>query len=281
MIDASSKVSRAIVPVGIMFVTSVTIAMNAKFGASLSSDVMESWLFIAMGVGIDICKVFGLAYVMTAFSKKFWLKATLGLAVWMGCVSYSFIAGIGFASMTRANMTAEKSHDNNKITSAETALKTKIADLERLKGEYDVMKTNQRYTSTAGCTAPTERMRPESVVFCDSYFRKINVIADAKRDVELLTAKAPKDGVVKDADPQMTFFSKHLGFTIENMVAAWALYMAIIAELVSSIGTYAFSPTRAKPSVRRVRATKQASETVVRRGRPPGSKNRPKLHVVN
>lgn len=281
MIDASSKVSRSIVPAGILLATGVTMLMNGKFGYSLGADDVEKWAFVALGLAIDLCKVFGLCFVMAAFSKKFWLKASLGLVVWLGCVSYSFIAGIGFASMTRANITSERTHENDTIKSAKNALNTKLADLERMKTELDVMKSNQRYTSTAACSAPTERMRPESVVFCNSYFSKYNAIKDANKDVEILMAKAPKNEVIKDADPQMTFFATHLGFSIKNMVAVWALYMAIIAELVSSIGTFAFSPTRAKPRTRKLRSVSNVQVQVKRRGRPPGSLNKPKLHVVN
>lgn len=276
MIDSSSKLTRSIVPLGIMSVTAVTMIMNAKFGYSLGSDDLEKWSFVALGIGVDICKVFGLGFIVSAFVKKDRLKASLGLLVWISLVSYSFIAGIGFASMTRSNITAERSHDNDKITAAKLAVKTKLADIERMTTERDVMKSNQRYTSTAACSAPKDRMKPESIVFCDSYYRKYNEILDAKKEVEHLKFAVPKDEVVKDADPQMSFFASNLGYTLKNMVAIWAVYIAIIAELVSSIGTYAFSPTRAKIGTYKIKV----ATGVKRRGRPPGSVNKPKLYSV-
>tara|TARA_R110000868_G_scaffold25423_11_gene99257 strand:+ start:8745 stop:9614 length:870 start_codon:yes stop_codon:yes gene_type:complete len=289
MIDAGSKLSRVVVGGGVLFVTGVTMVMNAKFGHSLGSDDLEKWSFVALGIGIDICKVLGLAYVMTAFSKKFYLKAVLGLAVWMGCVSYSFIAGIGFAAMTRSNITAEKSYENDKIRDAKQAFKNKVADIERLKNELDLMKYNPRYATSTACSAPKERMTKESLVFCDSYFAKHNEIAETKKEVEILKAGVPAHSFTKDADPQMTFFSTNLGVSIPKMVAIWALYMAIISELVSSVGTFAFSPTRAKPDYGKANKEEKIAKPArldaegieIRRGRKPGSKNRPKLHVVN
>ena len=279
MIDSSSRVSRSVVPVGVMCVTAVTMVMNAKFGYSLGSDDLERWAFVALGVGVDVCKVFGLGFIVSAFAKKDNLKGVLGLVVWLSLVSYSFVAGIGFASMTRSNITAERVHENEKINAAKQAVKTKLADIERMTSERDVMKENQRYVSTAGCSVPKERMKPESALYCDNYFAKYNEILEAQKEIPGLRAAIPKDEVIKDADPQMSFFAANLGFTLTNMVAIWAVYMAIIAELVSSVGTYAFSPTRAKSRS----SDKQVPEIAEKkkRGRPVGSVNKPKLRVVN
>lgn len=281
VIDSSSRVSRSAVPIGILFVTAVTMVMNAKFGYSLGSDDLERWAFVALGIGVDICKVFGLGFIVTAFMKKDRLKASLGLVVWIGLVSYSLVAGIGFASMTRSNITAERSHENEKIQAAIAAVKTKLADIERMTAEREVMKANQRYISTSGCSVPKDKMKFESSMFCDSYFAKYDEILEAQKEVPVLKAAIPKNDVIKDADPQMSFFSSNLGVSLSSMIVIWSVYMAIIAELVSSVGTYAFSPTRYKyrSYVKQVLGVQALGVAKKKRGRPVGSKNKPKLSV--
>lgn len=263
MIDASSKTARTI-PVAAVFVAAAcTMFMNAKFGYSLGSDETEKWVYVAFGIAMDVCKLFGLAFIYAAWTKKYRFKALCATVVWLGVVGYSFFAATGFAAMTRSAVTAERTQnvDNNKI------LKDTYT---RLSNELEKMKTNKRYESTAACTSPWDRMLPESKSFCITFM-------DTKKELISAQNVLPK-AVAHDADPQMTFFSKVFGTDQEKMVTIWAFGLAILAELVSSLGTFAFSSSRAKP----VYAAKETEvvATTKRRGRPPGSKNKPKLELV-
>ena len=271
MIDANTKVARYVVQGGVFAAAICTTVMNAKFGWSLGSDELEKALYAVFGIALDICKFFGLAYVAYAWTKNYKAKALAALVVWTVAVGYSLVAATGFAAMTRSHVTTERQFHADQA-------KVMITNHSRLAGELEVMKKNPRYESTSGCTAPQSKMKPESVIFCDNYFRHYNELETAAKNL-------PK-GVQHDADPQMSFFAKHLGFEKEKMIAIWAFGLAIIAEIVASIGTYAFSSSRAKPDTSRkpVQSPVQVvngQPVVRRRGRPPGSKNKPKLHVVN
>ena len=260
MIDASSKTARTI-PVAAVFVAAAcTMFMNAKFGYSLGSDETEKWVYVAFGIAMDVCKLFGLAFIYAAWTKKYRFKAMCAATVWLGVVAYSFFAATGFAAMTRSAVTAERTQnvDNNKI------LKDTYT---RLSNELEKMKTNKRYESTAACTSPWDRMLPESKSFCITFM-------DTKKELATAQNVLPK-AVAHDADPQMTFFSKVFGTDQEKMVTIWAFGLAILAELVSSLGTFAFSSSRAKP-VYAAKSQEGQAKAVKKKGRPLGSKNKPK-----
>jgi len=273
MIDASSKTARFVASSAIVVASATTMAMNAKFGWSIGYDEFEKYLLSAFGIAIDICKVFGLAFAAYQVSKGNKWKAAASFLVWFTAVLYSFAAATGFASMVRSNSTAERNHVALSIHQANQ-------DYNRLFDELETMKKNNRYQTSAGCTAPEARMTEESKIFCQLYWRKVSEVDTAKVNL-------PKE-VVKDADPQITFLTELTGIEGKTIVKIWAITMAIIAEIVSSFGLYAFSSTRAKYGTKVSKEEDESSEEdeepKKKRGRPLGSKNKPKsppeLHVV-
>jgi hypothetical protein len=274
IVDATSKTGRALPNVAIWACAGVTMAMNAKFGYSLGSDDFERWMYVAFGIALDVCKVMGLAFAAHHFFKGYWIKGTFATLVWAAAVTYSGTAALGFAAMTRSHVTGEQAYENDKITTARN-------EFNRYAKEVETYKKNPFYDHTHGCTREQNKMSGAQAWFCDQYAFKVKEMEKAKTDL-------PKK-YVAPADPQMLFFASLTGKSKDEMLKMWAMMIAVIAELAASVGTYAFSASRAKP----VRTTRSAPKLTVvqptnvngeqkrRPGRPKGSKNKPKLELVS
>jgi hypothetical protein len=275
MIDASTKLARSVVGFGVIVAAGCTMAMNAKFGWSIGSDDLEKYMYAVFSVSLDICKLLGLGFVAHAWSKKYRAKALVALIVWVTAVAYSLVAAVGFAAMTRSHVQADRGF-------VSLQHQQKIDNHKVLAKELEAMKNNERYGRTAACTVPVSRMTTESKDFCHLFEVKTKEVADA-------AAQLPTT-MIKDADPQMTFFASMTGIEVSKLIQYWAVALAIVAEIVASLGTYAFSSSRAKPVYvsKSGRVQEEVAETqgeivqaVKRRpGRPKGSKNKPKLQLV-
>ena len=282
MIDASKKLAFYITGSAVLAITASTMVMNAKYGYSQGHDDLEKGLFVVAGISMDLVKVFGLVFVVQAWSKRNWFKATIGTAIWAICVLYGFIAASGFALSSRTYNTAEQTFSNSKIEKAQETYNILLSDLNTLKKEQDTMKTNQRYLSTAGCTVPEVRMTVESRYFCTQYFTHLNKISDKTSEVKLAKDKVPQDTYIKPVDPQMVFWADAFQIPMKKLLQHWSIGIAISFELISALGMYAISPTRRQP-IRREDESPDIEAAPVKRGpgRPKGSKNKPKLAVVD
>lgn len=282
MMITSDKWSNRIVQVAVAVVSLITAVMNARYGYSVGANEVEKWLLVGFGIAIDIVKFLGLRYATNAFMKRYWVKGVGAMFGWSLAVLYGFNAALGFAAMTRTHMVEEASHYQKKVEKADKAYDAKFAHLQNLRKELEEMKNNPRYKSTTACSVPESRMTNESVFFCRTYYQKMGEIETAKKEVDVAEAagkaeiRAIEDKVVSDPDPLMTMYSKWLGIAKEKLTFGWAVVFAFIAETIASVGNWAFSPSRMKP-VRR-----EKLETIRRRrGRSLGSRNKPKLTVVN
>lgn len=289
MIDATKKPAFYAVTTGILGITACTMIMNAKFGYSQGHDDLEKWLFVVAGVGMDLVKVFGLGFIVTAAIKKSYFKALSGGAIWAMCVAYGLWCASGFAVTGRTYNIAEATFSNDQLKTVKREYESQLADLNRMKEQLDTMKGNERYKSTAGCSVPEDRMRTDSRFFCTDFATQKEKVSKKEVEVYLAKQKVPTDEYAKPADPQMSFWADALNLPMNKMLQYWAIVLAIGFEMVSAFGMFAISPTRRKP----VRTASgeviipedddtAETETPVRRGpgRPKGSKNKPKLVVV-
>lgn len=282
MIDVSKRSARMGAAVGILLVTGCTMLMNAQFGWSLGSVDLERYTFVVASVALDLYKVFGLGFVVAAVITNKWPKAFAAFLVWAVTVCYGITAGIGFAAMTRSNSVAERTYHNQKIEAVQNDYNNKKQYLDRLNEELATMKNNERYTGSASCSVPEVRMRTETRMFCSHFGTHKEKIEKAEVDLFLAKEKLPKtdDTFIRDPDPQMTFWAQMTGMKITDLINRWAIALALVFEIVSSLGMYAISPTRKKyetssGTIRDGVPLKKDGTPMKRRGRPP------KLHVVN
>lgn len=287
MIDTSSKSALWLAPTGVIIAAVCTTVMNIKFGVSLGSDELEKTIYGLFGIALDICKVFGLAFVANAFAKGYYAKGLAASLVWLTAVCYSLVAATGFAAMTRSNTTAERTHSVEQQAQSIENHKRSIDKYRRLESELNVMKQNHRYYSSDGCTTAEKKMNFDTHRFCTIYQDKVLELKEAQKSIDTYSTQLPTV-FVADVDPQMTFFGKLTGLSKDLLVTYWSFGLAIVAEIVSSFGTYGFSSSRSKttyvpisqrPTVEHARPEVQPKRKK-RKGRPAGSKNKPKLRLV-
>jgi len=110
----------------------VGITMNGWFGRSLGSTDAAGWLFLAIGVAADL-----VALVMPSCAASLWQarrRATslAGWVVWVMTFIFAVTAGIGFASLNIADVTALRaSRVTPTVATAQAALLDAMAARDR------------------------------------------------------------------------------------------------------------------------------------------------------
>jgi len=110
----------------------VGITMNGWFGRSLGSTDAAGWLFLAIGVAADL-----VALVMPSCAASLWQarrRATslAGWVVWVMTFIFAVTAGIGFASLNIADVTASRaSRVTPTVATAQAALLDAMAARDR------------------------------------------------------------------------------------------------------------------------------------------------------
>lgn len=229
MIDATSKTTRAMVVGAIGAAALCSMTMNFRFGVSLGSTYDESIILGAFSVALDILKVLALPLAAIAWAKGFKIKSAALFIIWITAVAYALAAATGFAYTARSAGATERQlaieeHARNKT------------EYDRLVADVEIARNDQVFTRTSGCTSVT---LPESQEFCTLYLYKTARMEELRDDMA--------HGAGGDADPQAALFASLTGADIK-VIGQWlAIAVAIIAELVSSLGAYAFSRTVREP----------------------------------
>lgn len=265
-LDANTKTARNIASLAVFAVAIVHSCMNAAYGYSMGTHDFERYLFASFGVGTDICKVFALAFASYAWAKGYKVKALGCLVVWGVTVAYSATAALGFAALTRDTVVASRSAETDDY-------RDKMAERKRLSRELEQARVNPLFNETYACTTykqetPLEkkhetwaerqtRLRSQ---FCSTYTRAAKGLEAIKPELHNSTAT--------EADPQTAIMASMLGLPKGRVAMGMAVFLALVAEIVSSLGTWTFSRSIRRPD---------AEESAQRRAR----RGRPKLVVAN
>jgi hypothetical protein len=239
MLDASTKSARMVATVAVFAAAAVHSTMNFKFGLSLSPDPFEQKVFAAFGVAVDIVKVLGLAFAAYAFERGRWAKGICCMIVWATTVVYSTTAALGFAALARDSVVAGRSADVNDYKAA-------IAEQKRLSEQMEQARANPLFSETYGCTDynknATKGIDRKKAELCSGYWRAASAIDDLRPQV--------RSASLTDADPQTALLAKVTGYPRETVAIGLAVFLAIVAEIVSALGTWTFSASRRKPEKR-------------------------------
>jgi hypothetical protein len=251
MESISTVWARRIAMLAVIAAACVHSTMNFRFGMSLSTEVLDQYLFGVFGVAVDICKVFALAFAAYAFEKGRWVKGLACLFVWLTTIAYSSAAAMGFAALARDHVVASRSSDV-------TDYKAATSEQKRLTEQMEAARANPLFTETYGCTdyrkdaqKGAERKKAE---LCSAYWRADNAIAELKPQV--------KSATMTTADPQTALLASITGKPQETVAIALAVFLAVVAEIVSALGTWTFSASRRKPERRVVQGGKLTSTSL-------------------
>jgi hypothetical protein len=236
MIDANSKMARSITAAAVLTAAACHSVMSWRFGQSLGATELEKNIFSVFGGALDVCKVFALAFAAYAWEKGRKAKAAACLVVWATTVVYSGVAAMGFAALSRDTIVAGR-------TSDVAEYKATAAELNRLLAQMEAARANPMFAETYGCTEYAKgaargeaRKRAE---FCSAYWRADLDRAALRPQIKATTAT--------EADPQAALMARVLGTSRETMATALAIFLAVVAEIVSALGTWTFSTSRRKP----------------------------------
>lgn len=101
------------------------IVVNGWYARSLGSTETAGWLFLAIGIGAD-CAALALPSVAASlWDARQRARAAVGWLVWLATFVFAVTAGIGFASVNIADVTASRS---SRVTPAVQAAQAALAD---------------------------------------------------------------------------------------------------------------------------------------------------------
>lgn len=232
MIDANSKTARAITATAVLAAAAMHCTMNYQFSSSLGANDVEKQVFAIFGASLDICKVFALAFAAHAWDRGRKVKALACFLVWATTVAYSGTAALGFAALARDTVVASRSTEADDY-------QINVTEVKRLQSQMEQSKLSPLFVASYGCTdynkAATKGEERRKAEFCHQYWRASAHIGDLKPQL--------KSATLTQADPQTMVLAKITGFPRETVAMGLAVFLAIVAEIVSALGGWAFSRT--------------------------------------
>ncbi len=238
MLDASNRSARSLATIAVFGVAVVHSAMNASFGYSLGSTDHERYLFATFGVCLDIVKVLALAFAAYSWDRGRKFKAVCCVLVWATTVAYSGAAALGFAALARDTVVASRSADVDDYKENAAEKRRHLADME-------AARANPLFTESFGCTqdlAAKEVGKDRATKarqFCHMYWRASSKYEAIKPVVRNASAT--------QADPQTAILASMLSISKEKAATSLAIFLAVVAEVVSALGTWTFSKSIRKP----------------------------------
>lgn len=230
VIDMQHRAIRWIAPTAVIAASLIGFAMNAQFGWSLGSTTAEKTSMAVLGVSFDFIKLFALAAAMAAFSKKLYTKGVLMFVVWLLVLFYGLVSALGFVSQARTGVLAERQAEineyrDNKKTMAR--LETKMAETKQAK----------LWKDTDMCFQPKGNVQN---TFCRQYWLDYAAWDQANTMTKGFTEK--------EVDPQLAalqmLFGKVGNVRREGVSLGMSMFVAVMIELISSVGLYGFSKSR-------------------------------------
>jgi hypothetical protein len=204
----------------VVVIGAIAAAMNWRFGQTLGHTELDGYCFGALGVALVALNWVMPGAAAFAAGRKARLQQAACIGLWLICAAYTLVSSVGFSALHRAENGADRQTQAERYTTAK-------ADHERLTGELAAMKASPKYAAAAGCA--DARLRQAD--FCAEVKAKEAEIKAAKKDME-----AGRPAVV---DAQAQTLATLSGFKVEQVSTALAVAVAVVMELVSSLGFFA------------------------------------------
>jgi hypothetical protein len=105
--------------------TAVGVAMNGSFAHGLGSNAVSGFLFLTIGVAADLCALAVPSCAASMWQARRRGTALVAWAVWSLTFAFTITAGLGFASVNIAEVTASRA---SRVTPAVMVAQTALAD---------------------------------------------------------------------------------------------------------------------------------------------------------
>jgi hypothetical protein len=228
----------------------VSVCANLRYGLSLGADPLDKATYATASVAADVFKMAAPMLAATLWGKRLRVLASLGLLLWLGCVSWSLTSAIGFALSSRGEAIAERAAGAATRHSWEATVNRTETQLATL-GKYrppDVIRAE-----LAAAAVPQHIWRrsrqcfdltlEESRLACAPVLslRRELAAAEAAERLEAQVAAgrnqlatAPVAGSVED--PQATALARLTGADEATVRTGIALLLAGLIEMGSALG---------------------------------------------
>ena len=238
----------------------VSAVMNYKMGESLGRTPFDGQIYGAASAAADCFKALIPFFFFAAIRNKMWSQAAASAVVWVVVTAYSLTSAVGHAALNRNDSTGTRAVGAASYTDLRADLKRAEEQLSwipqhrpaaTVQSELDGAKTQRAWSFTKSCTDITGKTGRD---FCQQVHALSAEHASAVEaagleirvsDIKKKLAGVRDQGVIGDADPQATLFSRLTGFDIPTVQTALALFIALLLEIGSGFGMYvAFSQWR-------------------------------------
>src|SRR5262245_44145639 len=91
--------------------TMVSLITNARFGWTLGTGPLDRAAYVATSIGIDVFKFSLPLLAMPLWAKRHRALAVCAVAMWLGCLTWSANAALGFVASTRGEAVAQRIAD--------------------------------------------------------------------------------------------------------------------------------------------------------------------------
>lgn len=226
-----------------------SMTANVKFGLMVAgNEEWNPWVLGGATAASDVFKAITPIAGLYFLFRRWWWPAAAAALVLVVTVTYSTIAAIGFASVTRAHYNDERTG----VAIRSTGTKADLEDLRNKRSflprsrpvgtiENDIarVKLEKTWTATGGC----RDVEAWSRKFCSRVLELQSELASAKEaqtvagEIAALEAKFERGGgYVSDPDPQAKQLAKLTGMDREDVKTGLVLLMAALLEFGSSFG---------------------------------------------
>ena len=248
-----SRLNSSILALAALLLVGASMALNWSFWTAQATSALAAQIFGAVSLAIDAFKA-GLPFVIRkAASGKQRKAAALATTLFLGCLIFSFLNALGFASMNRGQAAASHADLMQRYDAAASELK----DLQsRISAESTARspslveeaiakaKQDRHWSSSSNCTDVTIEA---SRSFCQT-LSDLNLELAEDKDHDTLRARADqleseiatlaKAGNPRETDAQENLIAKLSGLDVTEVQTALSLLFALLVEFGAAFGLF-------------------------------------------
>lgn len=230
----------------LLVIWGVSATANWNFGTSLTSDYWLSFVYGGSSVAIDVFKAILVFAAIGAFAAKKYLGTFIIFVLWGMCAAWSLTSGMGFVAMNADDAAATRKATVRATSGDRRQLEAERKHLEALQWDYVIYADADKMHEANNDVAKRKR---------DDLNRMQGDIAITRANISSLQGGLKNEIALGSADPQALVLAELSGFPVNKVQMAKAWYLALLWEILSSLGWYALYCAKAPSTITQKRLT--------------------------
>jgi hypothetical protein len=237
-------------------------SINARFGGSLARNPLDSEILAGASIAFDILKAVCPFIVIASRRNSQPLRAGAGMLLWVVVPAYSGASALGFASLTRSDVSSEREQAATHYADLRAGLDRatqELASIATLRSSDTVatdigaMQLKPEWNASAGCQQPS---RPAN--WCQTYLRLKGELAEAQHRESLiaerdkLIAESAQLPAISQGDPQTAILSDIIPIPTGAIRTGFVVLVAIAMEVGLALGLHVSTSASARTTRRMV-----------------------------